>query len=151
MVCPNVGDEGEIVGPLMTGGFLSTSNGPNGPCGVEAFPAMSCTVTAAMVALLVSVPAGTAVDTLNEAGPARPEPPALSLAVQGTVTSVACHAGAGAVQLTVRAIGGEEGHNRCPLRRVWNGDRSCGSGDGSGRWAGQIHSGGGVVDAGDAG
>ena len=55
-------------------------------------------------AALVSVPAGTALDTLNEAGPTRPEPPALSLAVQGTVTSVACHAGAGAVQLTVGGI-----------------------------------------------
>jgi hypothetical protein len=57
-----------------------------------------------MLALLVSVPVGTAVDTLNEAGPARPDPPALSLAVQGTVTSVACHAGAGGVQVTVGAI-----------------------------------------------
>src|SRR5271166_6785823 len=85
----------------MTGGFLSTSNGPNGPCRAELLPAISWTVTAAIVAPLVSVPTGTLVVTLNETGPTRPEPLALSLAVQGTTTSVACHAGAGGVQLAV--------------------------------------------------
>jgi len=37
-VWPNTGDAGEIVGAVMTGGFLSTSNGPNGPAGVDVFP-----------------------------------------------------------------------------------------------------------------
>ena len=65
---------------------------------------MSLTVTAAIVALLVSVFGGTLVCTLKEDGPTSPEPFELSLAVQGTTTSVACQAGAGGVQLTVGGV-----------------------------------------------
>src|SRR5579863_1256971 len=60
--CPKAGAAGEIVGPAITGGFLSTSNGPNDPWGgwgADVFPATSLTVTAGMVALFVSVSAGT--------------------------------------------------------------------------------------------
>ena len=47
--------------------------------------------------LLVSVPAGTVVETENDDGPTRPEPPGLSLAVHGTATSVDCHVTVGGV------------------------------------------------------
>ena len=88
----------------MDGASLSTSNGPKGPAGADVFPAISLTVTAGIVALFVSVFGGTFVCTLNEEGPASPEPLALSLAVQGTSTSLACHAAVGGVQLTVGAV-----------------------------------------------
>ena len=65
---------------------------------------MSLTVTAAIVALFVSVFGETFVWTLKEEGPTSPEPFELSLAVQGTTTSVACHAGAGGVQFTVGGV-----------------------------------------------
>ena len=64
-------------------------------------PATSCTVTAGIVALFVSVPGGTFVCTEKEDGPTNPDPPELSLAMHGTMTSVACHAAAGGVQVTV--------------------------------------------------
>ena len=88
----------------MDGESLSTSNGPNGPAEAEVFPAMSLTVTAGIVALLVSVFEGTFVCTLKDEGPDSPEPFALSLAVQGTTTSTACHAAVGGVQLTVGRV-----------------------------------------------
>ena len=91
----------------MTGGFLSTSNGPKDPCegwGAEVFPATSFTVTCGMVAAFVSVFGGTFVCTENDDGPTSPEPPGLSLAVHGTTTSVACQAGAGGVQATVGGV-----------------------------------------------
>ena len=96
-----------MLGPLMTGAFLSTWKGPNDPCagcGAEVFPATSFTVTGGMVALFVSVPLGTLVVTEKEDGPTRPDPPELSLAVHGTETSVICQAGAGATQLTAGAV-----------------------------------------------
>src|SRR5882724_4710560 len=65
---------------------------------------MSATEPAAVWVIFVSVPLGTAVETLNAGGVARPEPPALSLAAQGTVTSEACHAATGGVQLKVGAV-----------------------------------------------
>src|SRR5579872_423808 len=91
----------------MTGAFLSTSNGPKDPWdgwGADVFPATSLTVTAGMVALFVSVFGGTFVCTENDDGPTSPEPPGLSLAVQGTRTSVICHAGAGGVHVTVGGV-----------------------------------------------
>lgn len=106
-VWPNVGDVGETVGPIITGAFLSTSNGPNDPCGgwgAEVFPAISFTVTAGIVASFVSVLAGTFVCTVNDEGPTNPEPPALSLAMHGTITSVFCHATAGGVQVRVGGV-----------------------------------------------
>jgi hypothetical protein len=102
-----MGDAGEMVGAVMAGAFLSTSNGPKDPCdgcGAELFPATSFTVTAGMVVLLVSVPAGTVVETENDDGPTRPEPPGLSLAVHGTATSVDCHVTVGGVQARVGAV-----------------------------------------------
>jgi len=86
---------------------LSTSNGPNDPCagcGADVLPAMSLTVTAGMVTLFVSVFAGTFVCTEKDEGPTRPEPEPLSLAVQGTTASVACHVTAGGVHETVGAV-----------------------------------------------
>jgi hypothetical protein len=65
---------------------------------------MSFTVTAGMVTLLVSVFGGTLVCTVNDDEPESPEPLALSLAVHGTIASVACHATAGGVQLTVGGV-----------------------------------------------
>src|ERR1700722_7996929 len=96
-----------MVGPAITGGFLSTSKGPNDPCagcGAEIFPATSFTVTGGRVTAFVSVPTGTLVCSENAEGPTKPDPPGLSLAVHGTMTSLACHATAGAVQLTVGAV-----------------------------------------------
>ena len=61
-------------------------------------------MTGGIVTLLVSVPAGTFVCRLNDDDPTRPEPPLLSLAVHGTITSVDCHAGAGAVHFTVGRV-----------------------------------------------
>ena len=92
------------MGALIDGASLSTSNGPNGPCGEEVFPATSLTVTAGIVALLVSVFGGTFVCTENDEGPTSPDPLGLSLAVHGTTTSVACHATAGGVQVTVGGV-----------------------------------------------
>ena len=88
---------------MITGAFLSTQNGPNGPA-TTVLPAMSETFTAKVCAMLVSVPAGTEVLDANGVGVARPDPFALSLAVQGTLTSVACHAAAGGVQLNVGLV-----------------------------------------------
>jgi hypothetical protein len=57
-----------------------------------------------MVTILVSVLGGTFVCTENDEGPTSPEPFALSLALHGTITSVACHAIAGEVQLTFGGV-----------------------------------------------
>ena len=106
-VWPNVGDVGETVGPTIAGAFLSTSNGPNDPWGgwgADVFPAMSFTVTAGMVASFVSVLAGTFVCTVKDEGPTSPEPPELSLAMHGTITSVLCHATDGGVQVNVGGV-----------------------------------------------
>src|SRR5271157_3189355 len=67
---------------------------------------MSFTVTkgGTVRAAFVSVPAGTLVETLKEDEPTSPEPPGLSLAVQGTRTSAACQATAGGVQVTVGGV-----------------------------------------------
>src|SRR5579862_6720085 len=92
----------------MTGAFLSTQNGPKDPVagwGADVLPAISCTVTGGMLAVFVSVFGGTFVGiVLNEEDPTSPEPPALSLAVHGTTTSVDSHTGAGGVQMRVGGV-----------------------------------------------
>ena len=168
-----MGDAGEMVGAVMAGAFLSTSNGPKDPCdgcGAELFPATSFTVTAGMVVLLVSVPAGTVVETENDDGPTRPEPPGLSLAVHGTATSVDCHVTVGGVQARVGAVRSEVDRKRwsrrtdvvpaaryhrfngahairccvgdhgSALRSSWNRDRSSRAIDRPGRWTRHIGS-----------
>jgi hypothetical protein len=57
-----------------------------------------------MVALFVSVFEGTFVCTVKDEEPTSPEPFSLSLAVQGTTTSTACHTAVGGVQLTVGRV-----------------------------------------------
>ena len=67
-------------------------------------PATSDTEPGVVWAVLVSVPFGTLVVTLNNAGVASPDPFRLSLAVQGADTSVACQAATGGEQLNVGAV-----------------------------------------------
>src|SRR5450432_1345442 len=88
---------------LITGGFLSTQNGPNGPALVE-FPATSNTVTAEVIALLVSVPGDTIVARLKLACDGSAKPERLSLATQGTPTSGACHPAAGTLQVSAGGV-----------------------------------------------
>jgi hypothetical protein len=64
---------------------------------------MSATELEFVNAVLVSVPFGTAVETVK-LGVAGPEPFALSLSVHGTVTSVPCHAAAGDVHTKVGGV-----------------------------------------------
>src|SRR2546427_5004599 len=73
----------------MLGPFLSILLPETGPAVVE-LATPSATLRVPVEALVVSVPAGTAVDRLNDAsaGLARPEPP--SVAVQAMLASVAC-------------------------------------------------------------
>src|SRR5437867_1398208 len=87
----------------MLGPFLSTLLPETGPAVVELATA-SATLRVPVEALFVSVPAGTAVDRLNDAsaGLARPEPP--SVAVQAMLTSVACQTPSGDPHDTVGAF-----------------------------------------------
>ena len=89
----------------MVGGFLSTLKGPTGPAVVQ-FPTSSQTAWVPVAAPAVSVDAGTLVDRLNDqgdwaVGEAAAMPAWLSVALQGTETSVADHADEpGGVQVT---------------------------------------------------
>src|SRR5690348_14503642 len=88
---------------VMFGAFLSTLFPDTGPA-IAVLPATSTTDLLLVEAFDVSVPAATFVTRLKFASPELRRPDRPSLAVQETLTSVACHKPSTAPHATVGAV-----------------------------------------------
>jgi len=86
----------------ITGGLRSTRNPPT--TAVVQLPATSQTGRVLVLALAVSVPAGTLVESEKSASDVLARPDAASVAVQATLTSVGCHRPSAAPHATAGGV-----------------------------------------------